>query len=603
MSGKVKRRTNGKAPQERRTRAATKITPAQLEAIKEELKLLPGLIRTHYTKWIDGAKDFQLECMGGQKLGKEILLHTATGAGKTGIAAGPHLLPSSQGKVTLVVSPLLSLHHEQVATFKDEFGLKATAINSSNGGCTKDVMQKVVSGEWQIVMLSPEMLLLRRFVDGVLRKSEFSSRCLSVFIDEAHCISHWGASFRKKYASIGIIRAFLPRTTSIIAVTATLTPRVREDLVTKLQFDRNSYTYQTIGNDRANVSMVIRAMEHPANSYRDTDFIVPADNKTLADIKLTFLYTDDIKDGGQLVDHLNARVHPNYRDRGLVQPYNAGMSRQYRSYVMALFRAGVIRVLVCTDAAGMGCDLPDIELAVQWKSCNSCWDQAGRIGRNYMKALDIPTLPPPPTRQKQPPAIAQPLPHPPVPPNAAFDPTPSLPAATNPRKRRNVTQGTPDDDVAPPAIRPHINSLPPLAPQTLPLPLYGHYPAYSTYPSPQTPTGVWDPKSSIVLLGFAVTPWAAATFFSSPSLTRDGTISFYAASCPSHAISSSQATSISFFTTSMALQLWSTVHTGASVVELPAIQLFVAVLLHPSILPEFVPQLPTSSKSFHFRSP
>jgi hypothetical protein len=114
MSGKVKRRTHGKAPRERRTRATTKITPAQLEAIKEELKLLPGLIRTHYTKWTDGAKDFQLECMGGQKLGKEILLHAATGAGKTGIAAGPHLLPSSQGKVTLVVSPLLSLHDEQV---------------------------------------------------------------------------------------------------------------------------------------------------------------------------------------------------------------------------------------------------------------------------------------------------------------------------------------------------------------------------------------------------------------------------------------------------------------------------------------------------------
>jgi superfamily II DNA helicase RecQ len=125
----------------------------------------------------------------------------------------------------------------------------------------------VVAGEWQIVMLSPEMVLSRRFVDGVLRKSEFGSRCLSVFIDEAHCISHWGASFRKKYASIGIIRAFLPRCTSIIAVTATLTPRVRDDLITKLQFDRHSYTYRTIGNDRANVSMVIRAMEHPANLY------------------------------------------------------------------------------------------------------------------------------------------------------------------------------------------------------------------------------------------------------------------------------------------------------------------------------------------------
>ncbi|KAJ7753252.1 P-loop containing nucleoside triphosphate hydrolase protein [Mycena metata] len=379
-------RNHGKTPNptKRRTRGATKITPEQLEAIHKELELLPGLIRTHFTKWTNGAKPFQLECMGAQKLGKEVLLHAATGAGKTGIAAGPHLLPSSKGKVTLMVSPLLSLHDEQVSTFQNEFGLKATAINSANGGCTKDVIQKVVAGEWQIVMLSPEMLLSRCFVDGVLRRQEFGSRCLSVFIDEAHCVSHWGASFRKKYAALGIIRAFLPRTTSIVAVTATLTPRVHQDLITKLQFDRHSYLFCTIGNDRPNVSQVIRAMEHPANSYRDMDFVVPADNKVPADTKQAFVYTDDIKDGGKLVDHLNDRVHPDYRSWGLVRPYNAGMSREYRATVMSLFKAGIIRVLVCTDAAGMGCDIPNIELVVQWKAPQnlSAWVQrAGRAAR------------------------------------------------------------------------------------------------------------------------------------------------------------------------------------------------------------------------------
>ncbi|KAJ7873030.1 hypothetical protein B0H13DRAFT_1478944, partial [Mycena leptocephala] len=80
----------------------------------------------------------------------------------------------------------------------------------------------------------------------------------SVFIDEAHCISHWGASFRKKYASIGIVRAFLPRTTPIIAVTATLTPRVHQDLLVKLQFNPKDYLFCNIGNDRQNVSQIIR---------------------------------------------------------------------------------------------------------------------------------------------------------------------------------------------------------------------------------------------------------------------------------------------------------------------------------------------------------
>ncbi|KAF8218135.1 P-loop containing nucleoside triphosphate hydrolase protein, partial [Mycena galopus ATCC 62051] len=359
-------------------------------SIEKELELLPELIQAKYSKWTNGAKPFQLECMRAQKLGTNVILHAATGSGKTGIAAGPHLLPSSAGKVTLMVSPLLSLHAEQVSTFETEFNLKAMAINSSNGGCTKENLEvipelwKIVAGEWQIVMLSPEMLLSRRFIDGVLRKPDFASRCLSIFIDEAHCISHWGASFRKKYASIGIIRAFLPRTTPFIAVTATLTPRVHQDLLAKLQFDPTNYLFCTIGNDRTNVSQVIRAMEHPANSYRDSDFIVSSTMTKPEDIKLAFLYTDDIKEGGKLVDYLNARVAEPFRDRGLVRPYNASMSLEYRAHVMKLFKAGVIRVLVCTDAAGMGCDIPDVELVVQWKvpqNLSSWVQRAGRAAR------------------------------------------------------------------------------------------------------------------------------------------------------------------------------------------------------------------------------
>ncbi|KAJ7248081.1 P-loop containing nucleoside triphosphate hydrolase protein [Mycena rebaudengoi] len=367
---------------------AAKITAEQLAAIEDELKLLPDLIKTHYTKWTDGAKPFQLQCMRAQKLKKDVLLHAFTGAGKTGIAAGPNLLPSSKGKVTLVVSPLLSLHDKQacfcVTTFRDEFRLKATAINSTNGGCTKEIMEQVVSGEWQIVMLSPEMLLSRRFVDGVLRKPAFGSRCLSVFIDEAHCVSHWGDSFRKKYASIGIMRAFLPRATPIIAVTATLTPRVHQDLLVKLQYNVKDYLFCSIGNDCDNVAQVIRSMEHAANSYRDLDFLVDEEMKTPADVHKAFLYTDDIKDGGKITDHLNARVKPEFRHYGLVRPYNAGMSRQYRAEVMALFKAGIVRILVCTDAAGTGCDIPDVELVVQWKAPKtlSSWIQrAGRAAR------------------------------------------------------------------------------------------------------------------------------------------------------------------------------------------------------------------------------
>lgn len=215
------------------------------------------------------------------------------------------------------------------------------------------LFQRIVNGEFQIVIVSPEMLQTRRFIEGVLRKPEFGSRCLSVFIDEGHCVSHWGAGFRKKYGTIGTIRAHLPRSTPFIVVSATLTARVRHDLVEKLQFHPTNWHYINIGNDRANVAQIVRAIEHPLGTYADLDFIIPPTINAVTDIPKTMVYFDDILGGASMVDYLNSRVSEKFKDMGLVRPYNAAMSRTYRKNVMRLFYAGVIRVLVCTDAAGM----------------------------------------------------------------------------------------------------------------------------------------------------------------------------------------------------------------------------------------------------------
>lgn len=197
------------------------------------------------------------------------------------------------------------------------------------------------------------MMQSRRFVEGVLRKGEFGSRCLSVFVDEAHCCSHWGADFRKKYGSIGIVRAFLPRSIPIIAVSATLTPRVHKDLLSKLQFDPDNYVFINIGNDRPNVTQIVRAMEHTAESLRDLDFIVDPETDNPYMVPKTFLYYDSILGGSHLVNYLNSRFHSSIRDQGYARPYSAAFSNEYRRDVMELFRKGVVRVLVCTDAAGM----------------------------------------------------------------------------------------------------------------------------------------------------------------------------------------------------------------------------------------------------------
>src|ERR1700730_10592944 len=103
------------------------------------------------------------------------------------------------------------------------------------------------------------MLLGRQFMDSVLKNRTFATRVYSVVIDEAHCISHWGADFRKKYALLGSIRAFLPRNIPFIALSASLTRRVSRDIIYRLQLDRSNFLHLNLGNDRPTVSLIIRA--------------------------------------------------------------------------------------------------------------------------------------------------------------------------------------------------------------------------------------------------------------------------------------------------------------------------------------------------------
>lgn len=209
------------------------------------------------------------------------------------------------------------------------------------------------------------MIQSRSFVNRLLRNPVFAKKVLSVFVDEAHCVSHWGANFRKKYSSLGVVRAFLPNSTPVIAVTATLTPRVRRDIEGKLHFSKGGRSsYHNSGNNRPNVSIVVRAMQHPMNSFADLDFVVPKHIKHPSDIPKAFIYVDNIETGNAMIDHLVALLAERWEsgtegdviaglDPGMVRPFNSTLSHLYRTEAMERFRHGEIRIMVCTDAAGM----------------------------------------------------------------------------------------------------------------------------------------------------------------------------------------------------------------------------------------------------------
>ncbi|KAF9048056.1 P-loop containing nucleoside triphosphate hydrolase protein [Hymenopellis radicata] len=334
--------------------------------------------------WSYLPREGQIEAIKAQLRGRDTLVHAYTGYGKTCIAAGPFVHPSTKGQVTIMVSPLIALQDEQVETFEKEYKLQAVAVNSSHGGCKPETLKKIINGDYQIILISPELLQSRRFVATVMRNTEFTRRILSVIVDEAHVVSHWGAQFRKMYGSLGMVRAFLPRSASVVAMSATLPARVRNDVLTKLQFHKSDYVNIDVGNNRTNVSIIVRAIEHPMNTYKDLDFVIPSDVKEASEIPLTWIYADNIATGIEIEDHLMEILPESLRMSGIVRPYNASYSKEYRKEAMRLVREGKIRVLICTDAAGMGCNIPNIDLVVQWKlpsSLSSFWQRAGRAAR------------------------------------------------------------------------------------------------------------------------------------------------------------------------------------------------------------------------------
>ena len=188
---------------------------------------------------------------------------------------------------------------------------------------------------------------------------------MSMFIDEAHCISHWGTDFRKKYGTLGKIRAFFPRGTPVIAVTATLTARARHTIHRTLLFSQScsQSRFVNVGNDRPNVSIVVRACEHPLNSFADLAFVIPDTLRDLRDLPKTYLYVDNIATGTEIINYLGDRLEAAAPTlllsagissvREVIRPFNASLSQEYRTLAMDRFRSGDVRILVCTDAAGM----------------------------------------------------------------------------------------------------------------------------------------------------------------------------------------------------------------------------------------------------------
>ncbi len=293
--------------------------------------------------------------------GHDALIVLPTGGGKSLCYQVPALV---RGGLTLVLSPLISLMKDQVETLVRR-GLPAAYLNSTlSGSEVADRLAEVEAGRLRLLYLAPERLEGGR----LLRRLQAAGVAL-LAVDEAHCISEWGHDFRPSYRRIGAIRDQLggPQT---VALTATATPEVREDIVRQLAL--RSPRVVVAGFDRTNLTYHVV----PTRNQQDKDDAAVA---WLREAEGTaIVYAPTRKAVERVAGALNRR-----RLRAVA--YHAGLDDASRQRAQDAFMHEQVRVIVATSAFGMGIDKADVRVVVHHAmpgSLEAYYQEAGRAGRD-----------------------------------------------------------------------------------------------------------------------------------------------------------------------------------------------------------------------------
>jgi ATP-dependent DNA helicase RecQ len=301
--------------------------------------------------------------IGDVLAGRDVLALMPTGGGKSVCFQLPALL---QPGVTLVVSPLIALMHDQVRLLRD-YDISASFINSSLEPAEVSRRTAVLlQGGYKLFYLAPERLLLPEFLDGPLQRLSEGPGINAFVIDEAHCVSEWGHDFRREYRQLCVLRRRYPRI-PLLAFTATATLRVRNDIVSQLAL-RNPAIHVASFN-RPNLYYQVRAKTKQSYSEMLTQIrgggagIVYCLSRRRVDELALQLQSDGIR----------------------ARPYHAGLDAGVRRDNQEAFIRDDIQVIVATIAFGMGINKPDVRWVVHYdlpKTLEGYYQESGRAGRD-----------------------------------------------------------------------------------------------------------------------------------------------------------------------------------------------------------------------------
>ena len=291
--------------------------------------------------------------------GKDTLALLPTGGGKSICFQVPAM--TMEG-ICIVITPLISLMKDQVMHLK-KIGIPAAAIfTGMHHNQVEIVYNQAVFGMLKFLYVSPERLMTDMFIEA-LKKMKVNL----LAVDESHCISQWGYDFRPPYLKIAEIREYIPNT-PVMALTATATPAVVEDIQYRLNFKERN-VFQT-SYERKNVTY---------NVIHDADkFGVMYRLFKRMDKGSGIVYVRSRKRTKIIADWLqSAGISASF--------YHAGLDAKTRDYRQQLWMNGTIKVIVATNAFGMGIDKPDVRLVVHLDipdSLEAYFQEAGRAGRD-----------------------------------------------------------------------------------------------------------------------------------------------------------------------------------------------------------------------------
>ena len=315
-----------------------------------------------------GYPDFrplQLDIIRSVADGKDTLGLMPTGGGKS---ITFQVFALSKPGICIVVTPLIALMKDQVESLNRK-GIKALAVHS--GMSQREIkltLDNAVWGDYKFLYVSPERLNSDRFME---RMRQMNINLLTV--DEAHCISQWGYDFRPSYLGIAEVRKFFPKV-PVLALTATATPKVADDIQEKLLFKEKNLL--NISFERENLSYLVRHVEDK-NGYL---------LKSLQKVKGSgVIYVRSRKATREISDELRKnRISADY--------YHAGLSNLVRSTRQDNWLKGDTRVIVATNAFGMGIDKPDVRFVIHIDAPDSLeayYQEAGRAGRDGKKSAAV----------------------------------------------------------------------------------------------------------------------------------------------------------------------------------------------------------------------